>query len=108
MAMKLYKFEATKTAMMVVAAESLEDAKKMAPRYAEDAFDDASPDNDCDYCGEVADEKDLASWGWDSNSVPYGDDVDDRECGDIIRSMAEDRDVEEFNAKQLPLPLVKK
>jgi hypothetical protein len=105
MAMRLYKFEATKTTTMVVAAESREEAMEMAPRYVDDAFDDASPGTDVDYCGEVDSEKNLVSWGWDSNSIPYGDNVDDRKCGDIIRSMTKES---EFNDKQLPLPLVKK
>jgi hypothetical protein len=103
MALKLYKFEVTQTTTMVVAAEDPESARRMAPGYADDAFRDASPDNDVSFCGEVKDEKDLVSWDWDVNSLPYGDDVDSQECGAILKSMAEDKAVAEFDAKQLTL-----
>lgn len=103
MALKLYKFEVTQTTTMVVAAEDKESARTMAPSYAYDAFRDASPDNEVSFCGEVEDEKDLVSWDWDVNSLPYGDDVDGMECGDILKSAAEERAAAKLASKQLPL-----
>lgn len=103
MTLKLYKFEVTRTSTMVVAAEDQDAARIEARAYIDDAFDDGCPDEDVDYCGEIRNERDLESWGWDANSIPYGAGVDDRECRQILEDMADEGLMSPHAGKQLPL-----
>ena len=75
--MPLYNVTVTLETLIVVVADDIDHAYKIANENTRDAIDNERPDPDVNVRGEVTSERHLHG-GWDGMCVPYGGDGNTR------------------------------